>query len=858
VDSCFYVWVNKKFAGYSQVSHSTSEFDITELMTEGENTIYVLVLKWCDGTYLEDQDKFRMSGIFRDVYILLRPENMIRDFTITTKLNETYDQAEITVDFELHGNPEIVCTLLDAMGNVLNTSFVNSGKFTCQVENPITWNAESPYQYQMTFASKDEVITQKIGIRQIEVKNGIVYLNNKKIKFKGVNRHDSSPYTGAAISKEHARNDLRLMKEHNVNAIRTSHYPASPWFLEMCDEFGFYVIGESDLETHGCGDLFYREYEDGMSLIAKDPRFKDAIVDRIQRNVIRDKNRTSVLIWSLGNESGYGENLVEAGRWIKAYDPTRLLHYESNTINNDKFDTSMLDVASRMYASTEWAKEYCENPDHKKPFIQCEFCHAMGNGPGDLEDNIKQIYQYDNYCGGFIWEWCDHAIYMGKAENGKDKFYYGGDFGEYPHDGNFCMDGLVYPDRRVHTGLLEYKNVIRPVRVVSSDLNSGKVTLENKLDFINLKDFIKIQYELKQDGRLLAEGIIEEFDLEPHHQGDIILDLPAVTESNVYLKLNYIQKIDNILTKAGNQLGFDQICISKINGIPALTSGKNGDIKVTEETRRYLIEGSGFTYEFSRIRGCFDQLSKDGNNLLLTPMEFNVFRAPTDNDRNIIHDWRRAGYDRAVTRVYESEITQGVDGVEISCRMSMAAVYRQNFLTATVVWKVDRTGYITLRFDGELSDTFPYLPRLGLKMMLPKSYQKATYFGFGPNESYIDKHQSSFMDEFHTLVSDLHEDYLKPQENGSHFNCSYVMLSDDTHELMVYGKEPFSFTASNYTIEELYQKMHNFELEEAKGVTLCIDYKQSGIGSNSCGPELKAKYRMMDKKIIWETGFLWK
>lgn len=870
VDSCFYLWINKNFAGYSQVSHSTSEFDITELVREGENLIQVLVLKWCDGSYLEDQDKFRQSGIFRDVYILMRPEQYIRDYTIRTLLKDTMDSALITLEVETVGKPEVQWVIKDNQDTVIYKSAVEEGHASFQIDNPLLWNAEEPVLYRLEISTREEVITQRFGIRDIKVKNGVVLVNGQAVKFKGVNRHDSSPYTGAAVSREHALTDLKLMKEHNINAIRTSHYPNSPWFTQMCDEYGFYVIGESDMESHGCGEVYATEDLDYVSQIAKDKQFKKAVLDRVQRNVIRDKNRTSVLIWSLGNESGYGENFIDAGYWVKEYDPTRLLHYEGCTWQEwQQQDRSMLDMVSRMYASTDWVEEYCENKENKKPFIQCEFCHAMGNGPGDLEENFQQIYRYDNYCGGFVWEWCDHGVYMGKGPEGRDKFYYGGDFGDFPNDGNFCMDGLVYPDRRVHTGLLEYKNVIRPVRLQEARLTEGIVVLENKLDFLNLKDYIKIHYEIKEDGNLLAEGWMEAPDIAPHGRESVYLEAlkenSAEVAGNRYLKLEYIQKKDALLTKAGNILGFDQICIFEQFGIPSLSrkegkgesSFNNGSsLRIKEEGRKYEIAGEGFVYEFSKVKGTFEKLERGQEELLKAPMEYNVFRAPTDNDKNILLDWRSAGYDRTVTRVYECTAAEEENKVTLTCKMSMGAVSLQNFLWFNAIWTVTDNGNISLKFDGEFDESFPFLPRLGLLLKLSGAYQNVSYFGYGPNESYCDKHRGSYIDSFKTTVKELHEDYLRPQENGSHYYCKYVKLSNGNNMLSVYGNQPLSFSASNYTIEELTNKKHNFELEEADYVTMCIDYMQSGVGSNSCGPELLPSYRLKDRKIGWEMAFI--
>ena len=378
VDSCFYVWINKAFVGYSQVSHATSEFDVTEYLSDGENEMYVLVLKWCDGTYCEDQDKLRMSGIFRDVYLLRRPKDHIRDFTIRTSYEEAV--GKICVRTEKSGTCTVKVTLKDR-DRVIGEQTGESICFT--VEQPVLWNAEEPYLYTLELETEREKIVQKIGIRTVEIVDRKLLINGTSVKLKGVNRHDSNPYHGAAVTKEDALTDLRLMKEHNVNAIRTSHYPNAPWFSELCDEYGFYLISESDMESHGCGEVYSEEDKDWVSQIAKASGFAKAILDRVQKNVIRDKNRTCILFWSLGNESGYGPNMIEAAKWVKAYDPTRLIHYEGCTWQDwQKQDLSVLDVTSRMYAPLDWIQNYCENGENKKSFLHCECCHAMGNGQG--------------------------------------------------------------------------------------------------------------------------------------------------------------------------------------------------------------------------------------------------------------------------------------------------------------------------------------------------------------------------------------------------------------------------------------------------------------------------------------------
>ena len=550
VDSCFYVWLNGTFVGYSQVSHSTSEFDVTPYLKDGENTLAVLVLKWCDGSYLEDQDKFRMSGIFRDVYLLLRPEQGIFDYFLKAVPSKDYKDGTIDVEFKfMDGEVPVNCRLLDVCGNLVAEQKAVDGKVHMEVKDAHLWNAEEPYLYTITYETEHEVITDHVGIREIHIEGNVVYLNGQKIKFHGVNRHDSDPVTGFTISQEQIMKDLVLMKEHNVNAIRTSHYPNAPHFYELYDAMGFYVIDEADNESHGTS-MRYIESMDWETIrklwnemIADNPDYTESTVDRTQRCVERDKNRPSVVIWSMGNECAYGCTFEAALEWTKKFDDTRLTHFESALHVSDKrkYNFDNIDLFSRMYPSLEEIHEYV-NEDGRKPFVMCEFCHAMGNGPGDLEDNFRLIQQYDGVCGGFIWEWCDHAIDMGKTIEGRKMYAYGGDHGEYPHDGNFCMDGLVYPDRRVHTGLLEFKNVYRPARVVSYDQNSGELVLHNYMDFLNLKDYLTVSYEVLCDGTVIAKGTVENqalLDIPAHEEGTMTLPVDVPEKGKAALKISY-------------------------------------------------------------------------------------------------------------------------------------------------------------------------------------------------------------------------------------------------------------------------------------------------------------------------------
>lgn len=506
VDSCFYLYVNKTFVGYSQVSHSTSEFDITPFTVEGQNELHVIVLKWCDGSYLEDQDKFRMSGIFRDVYLMFRPENYVWDYNIRTSLSNENSKAKIEVFIMNQGqlkNPHY--QLLNSEGIVLWEQYTKDTSFQFEVSNPILWNAETPYLYTFLISTEEEVIVQQLGIREVSISEGVLLINGKPIKLKGVNRHDMDPVTGFTISYEQAKKDMTLMKEHNINAIRTSHYPNAPWFPILCNEYGFYVIAEADLEAHGAVSFYGGGYDKTYGDIVQRPMFYEAILDRNERNLMRDKNNPSIFMWSMGNEAGYSKAFEDTGRYLKELDPTRLVHYEGSIheTGGHKNDTSMIDVFSRMYASVDEIRDYLSKPN-KKPFVLCEFIHAMGNGPGDIEDYLSLFYETDRIAGGFVWEWSDHGIYMGKTEEGIKKYYYGDDFDIYPNDSNFCVDGLTSPDRIPHQGLLEYKNAIRPIRAaLKSAIYPYEVTLINCLDFTNAKDLVELNIELLKNGEVV-------------------------------------------------------------------------------------------------------------------------------------------------------------------------------------------------------------------------------------------------------------------------------------------------------------------------------------------------------------------
>ncbi len=872
VDSCFYVWLNGSYIGYSQVSHAQSEFDVTSAIKEGDNTLAVLVLKWCDGSYLEDQDKFRMSGIFRDVYLLKRPKQCIFDYFIHTRLEE--QKAVVTVETTyLEDTIPVKASVFDREENLV-TELVYAGNTSFEIENPRLWNSEQPYLYTLVLETEQEVIVEKIGLREIHVEGNVVQINGVPVKFRGVNRHDSDPVTGSVISVDQMRKDLKLMKQHNFNAIRTSHYPNQPMFYQMCDQYGFYVIDEADNESHGPWMLCYSNDTDAErasrwnELISDNPEFDEATLDRTKKLVLRDKNRPCVVIWSMGNECGYGCTFEKALEWTKKYDPDRLTHYESAYYRGRrrKYDYSNIDLYSRMYPGFQEVLDYV-NSEPDKPYIMCEYCHSMGNGAGDYEDYFALIEAHDCICGGFVWEWCDHAVYKGKTADGKEIYYYGGDHGEYPHDGNFCMDGLVYPDRTPHTGLLEYKNVHRPARIVSYDQETGMAVIKNEMNFVDLKEYLEIAYEVTADGIVTGKvGGTDPSHAFPRESAEVYLPVQVPERGRAYLKVTYLLKQPDAFREAGYVLGFDEIPLKnqepgnqtsrKWKEAAEKSSKALPKLAVTETEKQLIAEGNSFRYVYSKLYGTFEQLTVNGREFLDRPMELNVWRAPTDNDMHIEAEWRKAMYDRAVSRAYVTNYTLAAGYLEIHSVMSLSAVTVQRMMSINAVWRIDNSGQISVRMDVTRDLDFPELPRFGLRLFLPAFLDQITYFGLGPVESYEDKRRAASHGIYSGNVKELHEDYIKPQENGSHADCDYVIARGSGMSLRAYQETRFSFNASVYTQEELAEKKHNYELVPCGSTVLNLDFRQDGIGSNSCGPRPQEKYRLAEEMFTYQMNLI--
>ena len=867
VDSCLFVYVNQQFVGYSQISHCTSEFDITDFLQQGENHLHVLVLKWCDGSYLEDQDKFRMSGIFRDVYLLERERNYLQDFFIQMQLNQDLTKAQLYVVCQFtECEQSISWQLFDPQGKLIIEQ--KGLAFHAEIENAQLWHAEEPRLYTLILQYGSEVICQKVGLRHIEVKNGVMLFNGQAIKFKGVNRHDSDPKTGYVISREQALQDLRLMKQHNFNAIRTAHYPNAPWFTELCDEYGFYVIAESDIESHGTNAVYVESPEtsillgvkteidhdairqktiDNYCYMARSPEFNQAILDRTYANVERDKNRPSVVIWSLGNESGYGENFEQAAAWVKQRDPSRLVHYENAIFQHSAHqnDTSNLDFHSEMYSSTEELDAYFAYAKNQKPYLFCEYLHAMGNSCGDTEDYFQAMERHAGACGGFVWEWCNHSPYLPNSS----KMGYGGDFNDTPNDGNFCADGLVTADRQIQSNLLEYKNVYRLLRAT---LKNDHIELKNYLDFTDAAEAISIHYQITEDFSVVQEGQIDDLKIAPKSTALLPLPLPASNGSLQILTLTYHQKTEIGLIPQGHCLGFDQIILSEQSQLSTNELKPNHQaISISEHANLISVKVADIEYQFDQYKGTIQQICKAGEPLLNQATDFNIWRAPLDNDSLMKAHWLAAGYDRATSRVYDYRLVEQESAVEITFKLGLVAVSKARILTLNVVYHIEQNGLLRINIHAEKQPHLPFLPRFGLRFFLNQGFNQVEYVGYGSTESYLDKHHATAFGCYKTTPESNHVPYLKPQENGSHYGCLDVKVTNSSDCFTVQSHTPFSMNVSPYSQEELGSKKHQYDLEKSGSTILCVDYKMSGVGSNSCGPTLKAQYRLSETEWDW-------
>ncbi|MEG1886506.1 MAG: glycoside hydrolase family 2 TIM barrel-domain containing protein, partial [Oscillospiraceae bacterium] len=781
VDSCFYLYINGEFVGYSQVSHMTSEFEISRFLKDGKNRISVVVPKWCDGSYLEDQDKWRLSGIFRDVYLLARPMGHLKDFFVNTKISEDFKQAIVSVDVDILNPSDSIVTLFSPENIKMEVAVFNEeGHAEFTVDSPVLWSAEAPDLYNIIIEAAGELIPCKVGIREIKISDGIFKFNSRPIKLKGVNRHDFNAKTGYVCTMADMEKDLLLMKRHNINAIRTSHYPNDPRFLELCDQYGFYIVDEADIECHGVGCT-------NMDLIADDPTWAQQITERVELMVERDKNRACVIMWSLGNESGDGCNFVTAANAVRFRDSSRPVHYEQQRFNQaDNTFAEHVDVVSRMYPTKEWCDDFCRETSDGRPLMLCEYSHAMGNGPGDLKDYWDVIYAHPNFLGAFVWEWFNHGIFDGKAENGKPRYLYGGDYGERHHDGNFCCDGLVSPELNPMPGLIEYKNVIAPVRVEAVDLKTGHLKITNLYDFIYLSR-LECSWELTRYGKVIASGNLGCLSTPPARAESLYLDYICPTDGYCYLKLSFTS-IGNQFIPDGEEMAVKQFQIPTEPSISECIPW--GTLNAVDTGNSIVVEGDGFKYVFDKNSGAFSQLTQKSIALLRSPMRFNLWRAPIDNDRNIAGVWRQLCLNESEAHVYSAELQMGDSFVSIQSHLCMAAPTLPPHFDVTAEWTVFADGKIELNCDVATAAAFKfsgnnaldYIPRFGIEIIMDKSFDTIDYFGIGPGDSYIDRCHGGYVGRFSGKVSDQMTDYIVPQESGNHHGTMWAAVYNSSKD----------------------------------------------------------------------------
>ncbi len=815
VASCGFLSVNGKEVGYTQGSHLRAQFDITDFVTEGENKIVVKVLKWCCGSYLESQDMFRHNGIFRDVLLLQRPIGHIEDVECIPNTKE--------ISLKLEGKANLKVKEADKI--LFEGQIENEVAFA--PENPVLWNAEKPFLYTIQLERAGETVTFKTGMRDIKISSKFELLvNGVSVKLHGINRHDTSKYNGWCQSETEILRDLKLMKELNINCIRTAHYPPVPRFMELCDEMGFYVICETDIETHG----FARRTAGGNGYDpadniwpCSDYAWTAEHIDRMERMVETFKNFPSVIMWSTGNESAHGCNHVEMIKWTKNRDNTRLIHCE-DACRKGQIHNS--DVYSMMYLGYDRIEQLAKSNDINMPVFLCEYAHAMGNGPGDLVKYQDIFDKYTKTIGGCIWEWADHVVVVDGVQK------YGGDFeGELTHDGNFCCDGLVFADRSLKAGSLEAKYAFQPMRTT---LEGNTLKVKNRLDFTNLNEY-ELCYNITVDGKeVYANKVV--LDVEPHDVGEIEIDYtPVACELGAYLNVT--------LNKDGKEVATEQ---HKLECSRPETSEVEG-ISLTEDKLNIYAKGEGFSYTFSKHYGAFTSMVIDGKEQLADKMKISAFRAPTDNDRNIINRWANMNIwqgenlDIAFLKVYNCELV----GESIVVEGSLAGVSRIPCFHYTLKVTISEKGVVQMELKAKVRENAVFLPRLGFEIPLVETSKEFTYFGRGPVENYCDMYHYAPVSLYNSDVDSEYVEYVRPQEHGNHTETRKLEIGN----MEIYSDKAFEINVSNYSIEELYKANHTDELKKDSKVHLRVDYKVTGIGSNSCGPEISEEFRLKEKDI---------
>lgn len=841
VDSAYDVWVNGTHVGYSKVSRLPGEFDITQYVHVGENDITVRVYKWSDGTYLEDQDMWWLSGIYRDVELINEPKQAVLDCTVNAGLDDTYTNGILNARITLkksHGQGR--WNLTRDGEHIAGGEFqTEDGKVLLEkrISNIKAWTAETPFLYHLTVEADGHTAEVRVGFRTIEVKNQSICVNNQVILLNGVNRHDYNPKEGRCVSYAQMKDDIMLMKQHNINAVRCSHYPANEAFYDLCDEYGLYVIDEADLECHGF------EWVQNYNWITDDPSWKAAYVDRSVRMVKRDRNHPCIMMWSMGNESGFGCNFVSAAEEIRALDHTRLIHYEGD------FEARVTDVYSTMYTRLEGLKKIAETDCKEgKPHVMCEYGHAMGNGPGGLKAYQDLFRNYKRLQGGFIWEWYDHGIYSEEGENACYK--YGGDYGDFPTNGNFCIDGLLMPDRTPSPGLLEYKQIIAPVEITQKQGSMREICLKNYYDFLSLES-VALNWSLSEEGNVIQSGRLENLTAMPHKTE--VAEIPyklfiPKENTDYYLCVTATLKENALYAKKGHVISAVQFPVDiRMDRVEARKTGEA--LTVREENHILTIENKDISVTFHTVFGKLLSVEAGGRTCLTEGPEMTVYRATIDNDMYKKEDWMNLYFIRKSSEQTEDfSYEQKANRVVVSIDKYFGCLNQSWGYRCRYEYTIYSGGQVKVNLcarasqGGKLEPAF--LPRLGVVMKGNKDLQETVWYGMGPGESYADSKAACYMGIFKSTVDEMGTNYVFPQENGHRENVKWFAIGEGQTSMLCTMDRPLGLNLSNYTDESLEKAKHPLQIETAGDVIIHLDYLHSGLGSNSCGEEQQEEYKV--------------
>lgn len=875
VESAFYLWINGEEVGYSQGSRTPAEFNVTPFVREGSNCLAVEVYRWSDGSYLECQDFWRLSGIFRNVTLFSTPCVHIRDFEVSCELDEAYRDAGIDVTAWIRNDadsafwqPRVHMMLVDASGQPAAEPASVEGRgvyiapasetvvrMKARVVDPLKWSAETPHLYTLVLTLKDrqgndlESVSCRTGFRKVEIRDGRLLLNGEPILIKGVNRHEHDPDTGHFVSEASMIQDIHLMKRFNINTVRTCHYPDDPRWYELCDAYGLYVIDEANIESHGMG---YRP----ENTLANKPEWKEAHLDRIVSMVERDKNHPCVILWSMGNEAGDGTTFEAASLWIHRRDPTRPVHYERAGRRRHT------DIVCPMYSRIEHLIDYAK-VTRDRPLIMCEYAHAMGNAVGNLKEYWEVIERYDHLQGGSIWDWVDQGLRKRTAD-GKEYWAYGGDYGDEPNDDNFCMNGLVFPDRKVPPKLWEVKKVYQNVAVEAHDLLRGIVVVRNKHFFTNL-DAFDARWILSEDGKVIQSGRLPYLEIRPQESAMITIpfEKPDLTPGAEYwLRVGFYTRDATPWAAEGHEIAWEQLKIPfDVPAHPKFGKRPSGSPKVESSDDGLKIEGQDFSVSIGRESGTIDLL-KYGKHVLIRgdgdsvrgPV-LNAYRAATDNNEYMMDRWKAAGLHDLKRRIEDFKVFKTESGpvdveVVIACRGTDSTGFDHK-----VRYRINENGWIHVHHAVRPFGDLPVLPKIGVRMVVEGKYNRFSWYGRGPHENYPDRKTGCDIGVFHSTVEEQAVLYARPQETGNKEEVRWGALrTASDHGMLVVADGTLSMTALHYTAGDLERADHIHELVPRKDVHFCLDARQLGLGNGSCGPGVIEAYRVVPEPV--EFGYV--